>query len=83
LNAVILFIVIKNGIWGGTIDPVSDFFHGNALGIGKMVPPLADARCLGKACDRYKKKEQGDKGIPHRYHEIKIKKKQASFEYSD
>jgi hypothetical protein len=79
LNAVILFIVIKKGIYRGTVDPASDFFHGNTLGIWKMVPPLANARCLCKACDRYPKKEQGDKGIPHRYHEIKIKK--YSYEY--
>jgi len=35
LNAVIFFIVIKDGIGCGTVDPVSDFFHSKALGIGK------------------------------------------------
>jgi hypothetical protein len=74
LNAVILFIVIKDGIGCGTVNPASDFFHGNAIGIGKVVSPLADASCLGKACYHYQKKKQGDNGISHRYHEIKVKK---------
>jgi hypothetical protein len=73
LNAVVILIEIKHRIRGRAVDPASDFFYRNAVRIRKVVPPLADARCLGDACDRDQNKHQGGKGLLHRCHEIKIK----------
>jgi len=84
LNAVILFI--RNKRWNRVLRNRSCFppLSQQCIGNKKMVSPLTNTCCLCKTCDPFaRRKNREIKEIPHRTHEIKIKKNKASFEYSN